>query len=41
METSGSLAWFSAELKVPDGTQPLYFRFEGEGSLEFYAFELK
>lgn len=32
---------FSADIKLPDGIAPLYFTYEGEGSLNFYAFEIR
>lgn len=37
---SGDLTSFGAQLRMPDGVQPLFFRYQGEGSVDFYAFEL-
>lgn len=33
-------AWFQSVCRIPDGIYALYFRFEGEGSIDFHAFEL-
>ncbi len=40
VQTNGSRVWSSARFSLPDGVQPLYFRFIGKGALDFYAFEL-
>lgn len=32
---------YRSELSVPDGTHPLYFRYEGEGRAEFASFSLE
>ncbi len=37
----GPCAEFCAPLEIEPGVQALYFRFQGEGNLDFYAFELK
>lgn len=34
-------AWFSGVCQIPDGIHALYFRFEGEGSVNFHGFELQ
>ena len=31
---------FGSEINLPEGVSPLYFTFEGEGTLHFYAFEI-
>ncbi len=31
---------FEADIQIPDGVQPLYFKFTGSGSVDFKAFEL-
>ncbi|MBQ8996011.1 MAG: family 43 glycosylhydrolase [Oscillospiraceae bacterium] len=33
-------SWFQSVCSVPDGVHALYFRFCGEGSIDFHAFEL-
>ena len=38
--SAGEKAWHEAELKIPAGVRPLYFRFTGEGAVDFYAFRL-
>lgn len=38
---SGSMIQVSAPLNLTDGVCPLYFRFQGQGSIDFYSFELK
>lgn len=40
VKSAGKIADFSAPLNLPDGTLPLYFRYQGEGTMDFYAFEL-
>ena len=37
----GSRAWMSAPLAEISGVQPLYFRYTGEGAMDFYTFEIK
>ena len=37
---TGSRVWMSAPLAEVRGVQPLYFRFTGEGAMDFFAFEL-
>ena len=32
---------FSASMSIQDGVKALYFRYQGEGSINFHAFELK
>ncbi len=33
--------WEEAAADIPDGVHPLFFRFSGEGALDFHAFRLK
>lgn len=40
ISASGEWTEFSSAIKLPSGVAPLYFSFEGEGSLNFYAFQL-
>ncbi len=37
---SADLTWEDAGLHIPDGVHPLYFRFTGEGALNFHSFRL-
>ena len=41
VRSSGSRIWMSASMKEVDSIQPLYFRYSGDGAIEFYAFEIK
>ena len=41
VKTEGQETQVCAQLSIPDGVQPLWFRFTGEGRLNFYAFELR
>ena len=40
VSSTGGRIWQSGKLKLENGVKPLYFRFSGEGALDFYAFEL-
>ncbi len=40
VRTDSVLTNTMAELRIPDGIHPLYFRFEGDGAMDFYSFEL-
>ena len=37
---SSERVWTDAPLRIPDGIHPLYFRFTGEGALDFFSFRL-
>ena len=39
-ETNGEIEQFSARSVIPDGIYPLFFRFAGEGSTDFYSFSI-
>ena len=41
VKTEGQETQVCAQLSIPDGVQPLWFRFTGEGRLDFYSFELR
>ena len=41
VKTDGRTVWVCAQLSLPDGVQPLYFRFMGQGAIDFYSFEFK
>lgn len=41
VKTEGQETQVCAQLSIPDGVQPLWFRFTGEGRLNFYSFELR
>ena len=40
VSSTGGRIWQSGKLKLENGVKPLYFRFLGEGAMDFYAFEL-
>ena len=40
VESSGGPLWASGKLLLEDGVKPLFFRYRGEGAIDFYAFEL-
>lgn len=40
VETSGSRVYPSGKLTLQNGVRPLDFRYQGEGALDFYSFEL-
>ncbi len=40
VDNSEGINQASASLHIPAGTRPLYFRYVGEGALDFHAFEL-
>ena len=40
IEANEDLRSVSAQLRAPEGVMPLYFRYQGEGYVNFYAFEL-
>ena len=41
VEPSGTVHSFSAKLSAPGKKQALFFKFHGQGSFDFYSFELK
>ena len=41
VKSTGGRVWLSAPLAAVSGVLPLYFRFVGDGALDFYAFELQ
>ncbi len=41
VKASGGRIWMSAPITTENGIQPLYFRFSGDGAMDFYAFEIK
>ena len=40
VKTEGVLVNATGSIQLPAGVQPLYFRFTGEGYMNFYSFEL-
>ena len=41
VKAEGRKAWTCAQMSLEQGVHPLYFRFTGQGAVDFYAFELK
>lgn len=41
VKTDGRTVWACAQFTIEDGIKPLYVRFKGEGSLDFYSFDMK